>query len=272
MNMSKRMSIEAAMKRIKDGDMVAIGGNVLHRAPMALIREIVRQQKKSLKIVKTAGAMDVDLLCMADCVSSVDAGFISYETEYSLANHYRVAVQQGRVKANEHACYTVISALRAASAGIPFMPVRGLQISDLIAQNDYFSTVKDPFTGESISVVKALNPDVGLIHVHEADENGNAYIEQPLFDDILISRASKKVILSAEKIVPASHFTFAKNKALIPHFMVEAVVHVPNGAKPCSCLPCYDIDGKQIDVFKKLQMEQLTGYLEKYQKNDSAGR
>ena len=77
--------------------------------------------------------MDVDLLCLAGCVKSVDAGFISFESKYGLANHYCKAVQSGAVKANEHACYTVVSALRAAAYGIPFMPVHGLVNSDLIA-------------------------------------------------------------------------------------------------------------------------------------------
>lgn len=106
--MNKLMSLTQAVGIIKDGDSVGIGGNVLHRAPMALVREIARQQKKNLHIIKTAGAMDIDLLCLAECASSVDAGFVSYETEYSLAGHYRKAVQNGVVKGNEHACFNCI--------------------------------------------------------------------------------------------------------------------------------------------------------------------
>ncbi|MFA9465580.1 MAG: CoA transferase subunit A [Velocimicrobium sp.] len=267
--MSKLVTVEEAANLIKDGDMVAIGGNVLHRAPMALVREIVRKKKKNLRVVKTAGGMDVDVLCMGECVSSVDAGFISYETEYSLASHYRKAVQSGQVAGNEHACYTVISALRAGSAGIPFMPVKGLMISDLIEVNDYFTKIKDPFSGEMVTVVKALRPDIALIHVHEADINGNAYIEGPLFDDILMSRASKRVIISTEKIVPENKFAFSKEKAQIPHFMVEAVVKVEKGASPCSCLPSYDIDRKQLDIFKMAKtQEDLMAYLESCEKVD----
>lgn len=270
--MSKVMTLTDAVRLIQDGDTVAIGGNVLHRAPMAMVREIVRQEKKGLNIIKTAGAMDVDLLCLGECVQSVDAGFISYETEYSLANHYRKAVQSGVVKGNEHACYTVISALRAASAGVPFMPVRGLQISDLIEVNEYFTKVQDPFSGEMVTVVKAINPDVALIHVHEADINGNAYISGPLFDDILMSRAAKKIIITAEKIVPSNKFSFAQEKAQIPHFLVDAVVKVEKGASPCSCLPYYNIDRKLLDQFKALQNKtELKNYLEYYNKTDYKG-
>ena len=110
------------------------------------IRTLLREN--AAHKVKTAGAMDVDALCLAGCAASVDAGFISYESQYGLAQRYRRSVQSGLVRANEHACYTVISALRAASYGIPFMPVRGLKVSDLRKVNDYFADVTDPFTGE----------------------------------------------------------------------------------------------------------------------------
>lgn len=263
--MSKLMSLTQAVEQIKDNDVVGIGGNVLHRAPMALICEIARQKKKNLHLVKTAGAMDVDMLCLAECVSSVDAGFVSYESEYSLAGHYRKAVQSGTVIGNEHACYTVISALRAASMGIGFMPVRGLQISDLIDANDYFTRIQDPFSKEMITVVKAIAPDVAILHVQEADENGNARILGPKFEDVLLSRASGKIILSAETIVPASKFVFSKEKADIPHFLVSAVVHAPKGAAPCSCPTKYDIDRKQLEEFKAIKdISGLEAYLEKY--------
>lgn len=261
------MKLSDAAGLIHDGDTLGVGGNVLHRAPMALIREIVRQQKRNLKLVKTAGAMDVDMLCFAKCVQSVDAGFISYETEFSLADHYRKAVQDGEVKGNEHACYTVMSALRAASYGIPFMPVKGLVVSDLIEANDYFTRVKDPFSNEEITVVKAITPDVCIIHVQEADSQGNALIEGPKFDDILMTKSSKKIIITAEKIVETSKFRTAKQKVDIPHFMVSAVVHAPGGARPCSCQGFYDIDREDIRAFKALKnREQLSSYLENYNK------
>jgi glutaconate CoA-transferase subunit A len=213
--------------------------------------------------------MDVDLLCLAECVSSVDAGFISYETEYSLAGHYRKAVQDGVVKGNEHACYTVISALRAASMGIGFMPVRGLQISDLIDVNDYFTKIQDPFSGEMITVVKAIRPDIAILHVQEADCNGNARIIGPKFEDVLFTRAAKQVIISAETIVQENTFAFSKEKADIPHFLVTAVVHVPKGAAPCSCPSKYDIARKQLEEFKAVKdKNELYKYLEKYKAND----
>ena len=270
--MNKLVSLEEAMEWIHDGDTLGIGGNVLHRAPMAAVRELIRQKKKNLKIIKTAGGMDVDLLCFGDCAYSVDAGFISYETEYSLAMHYRSAVQEGRVRGNEHACYTVISALRAAAYGIPFMPVKGMQISQLLEVNDYFEKVQDPFSGEWINVVKAIKPDVSIIHVQEADKFGNAIIYGPKYDDVLLSRASEKVIITAETIAPDGRFSYGKEKADIPHFMVQAVVHVSKGAFPCSCAGKYEIERKNLDAFKKLKTEaELEAYLQTLENIDRKG-
>lgn len=264
--MSKLIKLKDAMAWIHDGDTVGLGGNVLHRAPMGLVREMIRSYKKDLKLVKTAGAMDVDMLCLAECVASVDAGFISYESEFSLADHYRKAVQQGRVRANEHACYTVISALRAASAGIPFMPVKGLMVSDLIEANDYFEKVIDPFSKEEVAVVRVMRPDVVLLHVQEADELGNAMIYGPKFEDVLLAKAAKKVIISAEKIVETRAFYERGQKVTLPHFLVSGVVHMPNGASPCSCERVGEIDRVSIKAFKEIKRrEEFEAYMKRYE-------
>lgn len=270
--MNKIVNLSQATAIINDGDMVAIGGNVLHRVPMAMVREIIRQKKKNLKIIKTAGAMDVDMLCLAGCVYSIDAGFISYETEFGLANNFRKSVQNGIVKANEHACYTVICALRAASIGAPFMPVKGLKYGDLLNFNDNFKVINDPFSGESITVVKALCPDVAIIHVQEADEQGNGRIIGPKFEDILMSRAASKVILTAEKIVSSNTMLSNPQHIDIPGFLVSAVVLAPGGATPGSCPSYYDIDKDSIKAFKKITShEELNSYLNSYERKDRRG-
>lgn len=238
--MSKLTDLASAIRAVPDGALLGLGGNTLNRAPMAAVMELVRQKKRGLRLVKTAGGMDVDLLCMAGSVAGVAAGFVSMETEYGLCQRYRKAVQSGEVKAEEHACYTVISALRAASYGIPFMPVRGLQVSDLAKVNDYFTPVRDPFGGETLNAVRAIRPDVCVIHAHVADEKGNALILGPLYDDVLLTRAARTTIVTAERIVPEGWFAQQREKANIPHFLVSAVVHVPRGAWPCAC---HDVSG-----------------------------
>ena len=123
-----------------------------------------------------------------------------------------------------------------------------------------------------VTVVKALRPNVAILHVQEADIHGNARIIGPKFDDILLSRAADKVIITAETIVPETKFAFSMDKADIPHFMVEAVVHVAKGAAPCSCPSRYDIDRSSLDEFKLIKdKEGLNSYLNRYQMTDYRG-
>ena len=119
----KRTTLAEAIAAIPDGSRLALGGNTLHRGPGAAVHELVRQQKRGLEVVKTAGAYDIDVLCGTGVAASVAVGFVGFETAFGMAPSYRRAVESGAVEAKEHACYTVIAGLRAAIQGVPFMPV-----------------------------------------------------------------------------------------------------------------------------------------------------
>jgi glutaconate CoA-transferase subunit A len=239
----KRRSLAEVIATILDGSCVALGGNTLHRAPAAAVHELIRQERRGLELVKTAGAYDVDLLCGLGATSVVSAGYIGYEAVFGLAPSYRRAVEAGEVEAREHACYTVIAGLRAAVQGVPFMPVNGLQDSDLTALRG-FASVRDPYSDRDVLVVPAIEPDVAIIHVQEADQDGNARIWGSVFEDTLMARAAKRVILTAERIVDSATFAAEPERTSIPGFLVEAVVEVPGGAWPTSCAGFYDYDAE----------------------------
>ena len=190
------------------------------------MHELVRQDKRGLEIVKTAGAYDVDLLCGTGCAAAVAAGFVGFETAFGMAPSYRRSVEQGRVEAKEHACYTVIAGMRAAIQGVPFMPVAGMTGSDVLAARG-FRTIADPYGGAEVVAVPALTPDVAIIHVHEADAAGNARIVGTRFEDVLMAQAARRVILTAERLVDGETFEAAPETVAIPGFLVDAVVEVP---------------------------------------------
>ncbi|MHB8156168.1 MAG: CoA-transferase, partial [Desulfocucumaceae bacterium] len=110
----------------------------------------------------------------------------------------------------------------------------------LDVRTDFFQVVTSPFNGEKVVAVRALVPDWAIIHVHEADEFGNARIIGSQFQDLLLTRAARKTIITAERIVDTE--SFQKNPALttVPHFLVEAVVLAPQGAKPGICFGEYE--------------------------------
>src|SRR5256885_11789897 len=115
---NKVTSLRQAIALVPDNAVVALGGNTLHRAPVAAVHELIRQRKRGLTLVKTAGAYDVDILCGAGVASAVSAGFVGYENVFGMAQLYRRAVEQGQVRACEHTCYSLIAGLRAASQGV----------------------------------------------------------------------------------------------------------------------------------------------------------
>jgi glutaconate CoA-transferase, subunit A len=244
----KRTSLTDAIAAIPDGARVALGGNTLHRGAGAAVHEIVRQEKRGIELVKTAGAYDVDLLCAAGCVTAVSAGFVGYETPFGMAPAYRRAVEAGAVEAREHACATVIAGLRAAIQGVPFMPVAGLHGSDLPAARG-FQSLRDPYSGAEVYVVPALPPDVAILHVQEADAAGNARIIGTRFEDVLMAQAARRVFVTTERIVDGMTFVEDPEIVAIPGFLVDAVVEAPDGAWPFSCTPLYGFDAGYLQAW-----------------------
>jgi glutaconate CoA-transferase, subunit A len=134
----------------------------------------------------------------------------------------------------------MIAALRAGAYGIPFMPVAGMWGSDLVKiRPDFYSVMKSPFDGTEVVCVKALVPDYAIIHVQEADIYGNSRILGPSYQDPLLARAATKVIITTERIVGTYRMKEEPKLTAIPHFLVEAVVELPGGAKPGICFPDY---------------------------------
>src|SRR5205823_6181844 len=112
-----------------------------------------------------------DLLAGTGCLAHADVAFVGFENVFGLAPRYRRAVEMGALRLREHACYTVISGLRAAAQGVPFMPVAGLFGSDVVEASG-FRPVTDPYTGQAVMAIPAIQPDVAIVHVQAADAEG----------------------------------------------------------------------------------------------------
>lgn len=113
-----------------------------------------------------------------------------------------------------------------------------------------FRTVADPYTGEELYAIPAMRPDVAAIHVHEADEQGNARIYGSPGYDLAMVAAARRVFLTAERILPSSAFAAEPERTQIPSVRVTGVVHAPRGAWPTSCDPDYAIDAAAIRAYR----------------------
>jgi glutaconate CoA-transferase subunit A len=260
-------SLSDAAKLVKDGDVITTGGASFNRAPMELLRELIRQQRRELVLIDREPAIDFDILIGAGSVARVRAGLLAFEL-LGFAPNFRKKTESGEVITKEGACQPIMAGFRAAAMGIPSLTVRGMLGSDLLAITEVLGSqreVEDPFTGEKLIAVRAIEPDVAIIHVHEADEHGNSRIEGPHYEDVTKAKAAKTVIVTAEKIVPTDEFRKNPEATSIPHFLVDAVVEAPNGAYPCSCFNRYDVDYDHIrEYIAAVNNDRFDEYLDEH--------
>lgn len=153
--------------------------------------------------------------------------------------------------------------MRAASFGIPFQPVAGLDGSD-IPDASGFARVKDPYSDRWVYAIPAIRPDWAIVHVPVCDQRGNARIYGSPFWDRVITRAARRVILVSEQIVPSEELAAQPELTIIPEIFVAAVVHLPRGAWPTSCYPLYAVDEDAVWRYLELAgtREGLARYLE----------
>lgn len=155
---------------------------------------------------------------------------------------------------------TLVSGLRAASYGIPFQPVAGVHGSELARINNW-QTIRDPYgSGKDVYVIPAVQPDVAVIHAAEVDAEGNARVYGSPFWDHPLTRAAKRVLITAEKLVTTDRLREQPELTLVPGFMVEAVAITPEGAWPGSMHPYYDIDYPAVEHY----MQDADGALESH--------
>jgi glutaconate CoA-transferase subunit A len=260
----KLVSLEEAAGHVADGDVVALGGALSYREPMALVRELVRARRRDLHLVGSAHGIDVDLLVGAGAVRVLEESYVGYEQDFGLAPAYRRAAESGRLVLRETCCYTLLQQLRAAEYGIPFMPVRGILGTGIRGLHPEYGEIRCPFTGQRLVAVPALAPDVALIHGLLADRRGNVHLARPLVLDERFTFASRKVVVTVERV--ASPSEVAEAGVVLPYFAVTAVVEAPYGAHPTSCYPHYTYDRAHLGEWVKAAGgdEGVRQYLDRY--------
>ncbi len=262
----KITTVRSAVEQyVKDGIYLAIGGFGHIRISMPMIYEIVRQRVKHLRVSGHTAVHDLDVLIAGDCVDAVDVAYsFAYETR-GLSKNGRRAVESGRVKCVEWTNASLSWRIKAAAMGLPFLPARNLLGSDTFK----YSAAKEmecPFTGQKLVALPALMPDVSIIHVHYADKDGNCLIRGTTVKDDDLAKASKRVIVTAERIVPDTFFRDNPERTTIPYFCVDAVIEAPYGSHPGNMPHEYYFDEDHIKGYIKAGADErsLRDYLDKW--------
>ena len=254
---SKLVTAMEAAEMIEDGSSITISGMTFVRNPTLLAAAVIAAGRRGLCFIDREPGFALDALAATGTLGCIRAAMASFEL-YGLAPSVRRLAEEKKVRYIEDVCGAVIAGLRAGAQGVPFMPARGLLGSDLLRLHEQWGTwrrIRDPFTGEELVAVKAITPDYALIHVHYADEYGNAVIEGPRFEDELKIRAAKRVIVSAERIVPTEELRGFRHQLSATMLHVDAVVHAPMGAWPTAMPGLYEADYEAIKAYHSAARE-----------------
>jgi glutaconate CoA-transferase subunit A len=239
--MSKLCSLkEAIAENVHHGDCLYAAG-FTHLIPFAAGHEIIRQGRRELILARATPDLIYDQMVAAGCAKKVIYSYIGNPGVGSL-RIIRTELEAGRLAFEEYSHFGMISRLQAGAAGLPFMPMNQTAATDLEQANPLYKRVTDPYSGREVVVVPALTPDVAIIHVQRCDERGNAHIWGIIGEQKEAAFAAKRVILTAEEIVPEEVIRSDPNRTLIPEFVVSAVCHVPYCSHPSYTQGYYDRD------------------------------
>jgi glutaconate CoA-transferase subunit A len=251
--MSKLLTLrEAIAEFVPDGASVALGLQMEQMIPFAAGHEIIRQKKRGLTLIGPISDILFDQIIAAGCVEQVIAAWVG-NVMMGSAYNFRRAVENNEIKIINMTNFTVALALQAGAMGVPFLPTRTALGSDVAKGNHFFYQVFSPFEPkESLHAVRALNPDVAIVHVQRADREGNAHCWGNFGVMIEGVRAAKRVIVVAEEIVEPEVIASDPNRTVIPAFLVNAVVECRYGAHPSPVQGYY----KRDDAFFRQYHEQ----------------
>lgn len=230
--MSKLCSMRDAISRfVPDGSSVVLGCQMEQMIPFAAGHEIMRQNRRGLTLVGPISDILFDQMIGAGCASRVIAAWVG-NVMMGSAYNFRRAVEQEGLKVTDMTNFTVALALQAAAMGVPFLPTLSAQGSDVARDNEFFAEIESPFGHEKLHAVKALHPDVAIVHVQRADAEGNAHCWGNFGIMLEAAKAAKRVIVTAEEVVAPEVIASDPNRTVIPGFLVSAVVEAPMGAHP----------------------------------------
>jgi len=250
---SKLVNMAEAADLVPSGSSIAIGGSIIRRSPVALIRELIRQGKKEFTVLAYPAGFTTDMLAGAGALKRVEAVYEGL-FQFGFSYNFRRGVEAGLIDIRDFSEVAMAARFRAAAAGLPFMPTDALLGTGMAAYNpEQIREITCPFTGRKLHAVEPASPDFTLLHGYVGDEYGN--VQFPLVrdaDDLdpVMAKGANRLIVTVEKIVPHAEIVRNPNLTYIPHTWVEAIVEAPFGAHPLSCDGYYDEDEEHMHYYQ----------------------
>lgn len=256
---------EAVSRLVKKGDYLVIGAFGCVRIPTAILHEIVRQRITGLKLAGHTASHDCQILSAGQCFDYLDTAYIIGLEARGLSRASRKHMESGDVKMVQWTNAALAWRLKAAALGVPFLPARDLLGTDTFKHSSA-KVAKCPYTGHPLVLLPALYPDLAIIHVHEADVYGNCRIRGITVADEDLARASKKVIISCERLISNDEIRREPHLTSIPYYCVDAVVEVPYGSYPGNMPGEYFSDEEHFKLWLEKEQDDATfaAFLDEY--------
>lgn len=253
--MSEFLPLSAAIANsVHDGDCVALEG-FTHLIPYAAGHEIIRQQRKNLTLVRMTPDVLYDQMIGAGSASKLIFSWGGNPGVGSL-HRFREAIEHGWPRAleiEEHSHAGMAARYVAGASGLPFGVLRGYAGTDLPKHTSTIANIECPFTGEILTAVPALKPDVGIIHAQQADQQGNIGLWgiQGVQKEAVLS-ASRNIV-TVEEIVDKLD---SRTSVTIPSWAVNSISVVPNGAHPSYAHGYYERDNAFYTDWEKISRDR----------------
>lgn len=238
---SRFVSVEELVAQVRDGDRIGVGGALLTRLPLTALHALAARRPQRLEYTSWGGGLPLEILLGAKAVSKIVFCFSSLDV-FGLAPLFRKALEEQAVEFEEWPAFAFSAALEAAKQNLPSMPFRIPRGSDLFDRGLEFLVSPDSTPEEPVGLAPRRDLDVFLMHAQRADEAGNVEICGARGMDALAVFAARRVLVTAEEVVPEGGLGSLKGSFVIPRDVVDSVAVVPFGAYPSSCLPNYIAD------------------------------
>lgn len=236
------MTLEEMAARVPDGACVALPQDATG-VSMALTRALVARGARNLHLVCVPiGGVQTDILVGAGCASLVETSAVTLG-EFGTGPRFAAALREGRVRVRDATCPAIHAALQAGQKGIPFIPLRGLLGTDVLASRTDWKVIDNPFSpGDPIVLLPAIRPDVAILHAPLADRFGNVAIGRQR-DLLTLAQASRSCLVTVEGFTDDNLMADpAASPGVIPAIYVDGVALAPRGAAPLRFLDHYALD------------------------------
>lgn len=261
------MSVDAMAALVPDGALLALPpDNSL--TPSAFARALVRRGVRGLRLVGVpVSGYATDLLIGAGCVAQLQTSAVTLG-EAGTAPRFAAAVAEGSLELLDATCPAIHAMLQAAEKGVPFMPLRGLLGSDLLAHRRDWRVVQNPFNDapDLIVLLPALAPEFAVFHAALGDAHGNVWVGRRR-ELATLAHAARRVLVTVERMTPGNLLDDERMApGVISAAYVEALAVAEHGAWPLGLLDEYPADAAHLREYARAarSTEGFRAYLDRY--------